>query len=86
MAYPFLRKLASSSTPGYAAFILHHQDSAIAPVIVRIDSSSLGSALADEALKRLGVRVANHSGAHCVGRAILGSDDDGLADATTARA
>ena len=28
---PFFGKLASSSTPGYAAFILHHQDSAIAP-------------------------------------------------------
>ena len=27
---PFFGKLASSSTPGYAAFILHHQDSAIA--------------------------------------------------------
>ena len=28
---PFFGKLASSSTPGYAASILHHQDSAIAP-------------------------------------------------------
>ena len=27
---PYRQKLASSSTPGYAAFILHHQDSAIA--------------------------------------------------------
>jgi len=27
---PFFGKLASQSTPGYAAFILHHQDSAIA--------------------------------------------------------
>jgi hypothetical protein len=30
MAYPFFGKSASSSTPGYAAFNLHHQDSAIA--------------------------------------------------------
>ena len=37
---PFFGKLASSSTPGYAAFILHHQDSAIAlhrPSLVATD-------------------------------------------------
>ena len=40
---PFFGKLASSSTPGYAAFILHHQDSAIAQQYVAIIAGGEGS-------------------------------------------
>ena len=38
---PFFGKLASSSTPGYAAFILHHQDSAIARRMAGASPSSI---------------------------------------------
>ena len=38
MAYPFFGKSASQSTPGYAAFNLHHQDSAIALVVALFDN------------------------------------------------
>ena len=53
-------------------------------MIVRVDGSSLGSALADEALKRFGVRVAHNGGAHAVRLTVLGTNNDRLADAAAA--
>ena len=54
--------------------------SMIPTVIVRIDGSSLGSALADEALKRFGVRGVHNGGAHVVRLAVLGTNNDRLAN------
>ena len=55
----------------------------VTTVIVGVDGRALGSVLTDEALKRLGVRVANHGGSYAVRLAVLGSNDDSFADAAT---
>ena len=47
---------------------------------VGINSRAILYATHDETLKRLGVRILDHGGAHLVGRPVLGTDDGSLAN------
>ena len=57
----------------------------ISAVIVRIDGRALGGAIADETLKRLGVRSLDHDGANAVRLAVLGTNYNSLSNGATTR-
>ena len=60
-------------------FVLERH-SLISTVVVGVDRRAFRCMIADETLKRLGVRVAHDGGAHVVRLAILGANNDRLAD------
>ena len=51
----------------------------ISAVIVGVDRRAFRRLIANEALERLGVRVAHNGGGHAVRLSVLRPDDDGLA-------
>ena len=61
------------------SFVLERH-SLISAVVVGVDRRGFRCIIADEALKRFGVRSLNHSGTHTVGIAVLGANNDRLAD------